>query len=230
MSRILTVNTSSSRCSVGMTDADLQMFSHSNEAGSHGKNLPVLINELLQRSGYTFSDIEAFAVVAGPGSFTGLRIGIGVVQGLAFAMDKPVVLLSTLELLAMSAIRKHGWSDILVAIKARENEVYFSGYTTGTENLPQLKGKEQVCSPDTVQLPENAFNVAQLNGIGSGWQYRESLCRALSQQLATIDPDDTIDDYCIYQLSHRRFHDGLVVDADAVLPNYVKEKLDYGKS
>jgi tRNA threonylcarbamoyladenosine biosynthesis protein TsaB len=95
-------------------------------ARTHGERLPTDLMKLLESAGVDLHDVELFAVAAGPGSFTGLRVGIATIQGLAVAGGRPVVAISTLEALARSAVRDGrkvaAWMD------AQRGEVFGSLY------------------------------------------------------------------------------------------------------
>ena len=106
MTAILSVETSTSACSVALLK-DSQIYTrYSEESRSHSKLLLTMIDEVLAESGLSAADLDCLATGVGPGSFTGLRIGFGVIQGLAFAHNTPVVALSSLHMLAATAVRK----------------------------------------------------------------------------------------------------------------------------
>ena len=103
--RILAVDTATKSCSVAVTEkgflaAELTTVS----AQTHSKHLLKMIHSVINTAGITISDVDGFAVTIGPGSFTGLRIGISSVKGLAVALDKPVVGVSSLDALAQQAL------------------------------------------------------------------------------------------------------------------------------
>ena len=99
--KILAVDTSTISCSVGIADGE-QMLAEETRADkqTHSKHLMKQINDVINRSGISVRDIDGLAVVTGPGSFTGLRIGISTIKGFAMALSKPVVAVSSLACLA----------------------------------------------------------------------------------------------------------------------------------
>gem|GEM_PF-6555701 len=87
-----------------------------------------MIKQLLAESGVALNALDAIAFGRGPGAFTGVRIAIGVVQGLAFALERPVLPVSNLAALAQGALREHGVQQVAAAIDARMDEVYWGCY------------------------------------------------------------------------------------------------------
>jgi tRNA threonylcarbamoyladenosine biosynthesis protein TsaB len=125
--KILAVNTATKSCSVGIVDKDSLLVELILSTGqTHSKHLMEMIDRAINFSGFTISSLDGFAVTVGPGSFTGLRIGISSVKGLVMGTGKPLVGVSTLDAIAMQA----AFSPYLVCpfIDARKGEVYFSRY------------------------------------------------------------------------------------------------------
>lgn len=107
------------------------------DARSHAERLPLEAIGWLSSVGVSLSQLDAFAVVAGPGSFTGLRVGVAAVQGWAFAMGKPVIGVPTLDALASDAAVS-GLRDVLVVpmIDGQRSEVFYSVWRNGVEVSP----------------------------------------------------------------------------------------------
>ena len=130
---LLCIETSTSVCSVALTDkGKLISFREINEGFSHAEKITVFISEILNEAGINVKDLLAIAVSSGPGSYTGLRIGVSVAKGLCLAIDKPLISISTLESMAWGAKNKinKNDSDILFCpmIDARRMEVYSALY------------------------------------------------------------------------------------------------------
>jgi tRNA threonylcarbamoyladenosine biosynthesis protein TsaB len=124
-----------------------------------------LCDEVFSETGVKLNEIDAIAYTKGPGAFTGVRMCIGVVQGLSLASGIPTMGFSTLELLGYKAASCLNSEKIAIAVDARMGEVYWAIYESG------LLLNERICRPD---------NVDKLNqdyiGVGSGWEsYKESL-------------------------------------------------------
>lgn len=121
--KILSFESSAVSASVALTEHDkLVAHSFQNCGLTHSRTLLPMTEALLANCGISLSEIDGFAISAGPGSFTGLRIGVATVKGLCFASDKPCVAVSTLEAMACSA-RSLG-SDICCVMDARAGQVY----------------------------------------------------------------------------------------------------------
>jgi len=144
---ILGLETATSMCSVGIADGE-QIIAELrfNIKNIHAEILAESINQLLKLSGISLKQIAAFAVSIGPGSFTGLRIGLATAKGLAFASGKPLVAVSTLQ--AQAAIC-HQYSvnsvqcAVVPVIKAREGEVYTARFQNAWP-LPLLQSDEML--------------------------------------------------------------------------------------
>ncbi|RMH69517.1 MAG: tRNA (adenosine(37)-N6)-threonylcarbamoyltransferase complex dimerization subunit type 1 TsaB [Gemmatimonadetes bacterium] len=144
--KILAIDTSTSRAGVALVqpttvDALCQL-----EFGNrHGEHLLDLIDFVLSSAGQSITGVDGFAVVTGPGSFTGLRIGISVVKGLAFAAQKPVVTATSLEVIA--TIAAYQSTPVCPMLNARRKEVYTALYDC-TGALPQPLSEVTVIAPE----------------------------------------------------------------------------------
>jgi tRNA threonylcarbamoyladenosine biosynthesis protein TsaB len=137
---ILCIETATSVCSVALTEGERIVSSREiNEGFSHAEKLTVFISEVLEEAGVQVKVLDAIAVSSGPGSYTGLRIGISVVKGLCLSSDKPLISISTLEAMAYGAnekIKKDS-NDYLLCplIDARRMEVYCALYDSAMNCL-----------------------------------------------------------------------------------------------
>lgn len=132
--KILAVDTATQRCSVALVDDKSVISEYSvDHKDTHSKFVMGMIHEVLTTSGLTVDDLNGLAVTVGPGSFTGLRIGLSTVEGLAFAGGKPVTGISTLEALAYAL---YGTQLLICPIlDARRKEVYTGRYRFHGQNL-----------------------------------------------------------------------------------------------
>jgi tRNA threonylcarbamoyladenosine biosynthesis protein TsaB len=143
---LLTVDTSTPTGSVAISRGETLLGEILlNVKSTHTDRLLLTLRQLLTDAGLQLADVDAFGVVLGPGSFTGLRVGVATVKGLALAMDKPVVGVSTLQALAMQI--PFSQYPLCVLLDARKNEVYAGLYLwEGGRPVP--------ARPETVIAPE----------------------------------------------------------------------------
>ncbi|MCE4217818.1 tRNA (adenosine(37)-N6)-threonylcarbamoyltransferase complex dimerization subunit type 1 TsaB [Aquirufa antheringensis] len=135
MSFILSLDTSTQNCSVALHENG-QLITQElvDEEGSHSKSLTLLIEKVMKTAGRTLAELSAVAVSNGPGSYTGLRIGLATAKGICFALDKPLICLPTLRVLA-SAVDAPAGSLLLPMLDARRMEVYAAVYTAALEEV-----------------------------------------------------------------------------------------------
>lgn len=183
----------------------------------HAQRLLPMIDEVLAEAGMALADVDALVFGRGPGAFTGVRIATGMVQGLAFACDKPVIAVSNLAALAQRAWREHGAEQVCAAIDARMDEVYWGCYRL-QEGVMTLAGSEVVCAPEQVSLARGFDNPA---GAGTGWQYAERLAVPVSASWPQMLPDarDLLD------LALPAWASGQLLDAAEAQPVYLRDKV-----
>ena len=144
---ILTIETSTNMCSVALSKGEqLLSLKESKDEKAHGKLLTGFIEEILKDAGLSFDELDALAVGKGPGSYTGLRLGVSVAKGICYAKDLPLIALNTLEVLSSGALEVIAETNLKLAdndllcpmIDARRMEVYTAIYS------PKLEQKENV--------------------------------------------------------------------------------------
>lgn len=130
MARILCIETATTNCSVALFDGEnLLAYAEQNDrAFSHSEKLHVFIDEVLQKAGLVPRNVEAVAVSKGPGSYTGLRIGVSAAKGWAYALGIPLVSVGTLELMARVAAEQTAAQWLVPMIDARRMEIYTAVY------------------------------------------------------------------------------------------------------
>jgi len=116
MTAVLAIETSTPACSVALNLGERLISRYSEEPRSHTRLVMSMVDEVLKEAGIKARALDGLAVTLGPGSFTGLRIGFAAVQGLAFGLELPVVAISTLQVMAETAVRKQGLSYGLVIV------------------------------------------------------------------------------------------------------------------
>ncbi|MBU2705751.1 tRNA (adenosine(37)-N6)-threonylcarbamoyltransferase complex dimerization subunit type 1 TsaB [Zooshikella marina] len=168
MSRILAIDTATEACSAALLIEGDVKESFVVAPREHNERILPMVDELLSSAGLGIKQLDAIAFGQGPGAFTGVRVAAGIVQGLAYAADLPVIGISNLAALAHYAFRVYQHEKVFTAIDARMDEIYFAAYTVNTE------GKLALVIPESVISPENATGYEDMSGwvgVGSGWSY-----------------------------------------------------------
>ena len=166
MTSLLAIETSAEACSVALDVGGeiREKFEHA--PMRHAEILLPAIHALLAEADMPLSRLDAIAFGRGPGSFTSLRIGIGVVQGLAWGADLPVVPVSSLAAVAQQAIDFAGGKrPVCVAMDARMQEVFSCHFRADGNGLARAIDEERVCSPAAVQITAGEAFIAAGNGF-----------------------------------------------------------------
>lgn len=183
---ILAIDTSTEACSVGLLFNNQIIADFVISQRDHTKQILPMVDNILKQADCQLSQLDAIAFGQGPGSFTGVRIGIGVAQGLALGIDKPVIGVSTLMTLAQGAYRKTGTKLILPAIDARMSEVYFGVYQQLADGIWQAMVNECVIKPADVM--DKLVNIELNVGIsaGTGWQTYPTMVERIKDSHHTL--------------------------------------------
>ncbi|MGY5956683.1 tRNA (adenosine(37)-N6)-threonylcarbamoyltransferase complex dimerization subunit type 1 TsaB [Kosakonia sp. BK9b] len=166
--RILAIDTATEACSVALWN-DGTTFAHFELCPrEHTQRILPLVKDVLLDADLSLTQLDALAFGRGPGSFTGVRIGIGIAQGLALGAELPMIGVSTLATMAQGAWRKTGATRVLAAIDARMGEVYWAEYQRDDQGIWQGEETEAVLKPEAV-----IARLQQLDGewamVGTGW-------------------------------------------------------------
>ena len=170
------------------------------------------VRALRAEAGLDFSDLDAVAFGAGPGSFTGLRVACGVAQGLAFGRGVPLLGIGTLEAMACES----GGARVFVALDARMGEVYHACYVDGV-----LQGEIGVHPPEQVPLPDGDGWLACGNAFTAYPRLRERFV----DQVSEWQPERLPGAVGVVRLAAPRFARGEAVDPALAAPVYVRDKV-----
>jgi len=218
--KVLAVDTATEACSAalyveGEIKEEFQLAPQ-----QHTQLILKMVDTLLQQADLKVTDLDALAFGRGPGSFTGVRIATGVVQGLAFAADLPVVPVSTLASMAQYTYQQHQHEKVLSGIDARMGGMYWGCYQPGENGLMQLVGKEQVSPPEAVVLADKE----QWVGAGSAWgSYTEQLSEGLSTAITHQYPEYLPHSSTIAELAAYAHSQGQSVPAAQAQPVYLRD-------
>ncbi|WP_207533948.1 tRNA (adenosine(37)-N6)-threonylcarbamoyltransferase complex dimerization subunit type 1 TsaB [Desertivirga arenae] len=160
MALILQIETSTTSCSVALAEnGNVLSVKEMNERNIHASHITLFIGEVLKCSGRTMSDLDAVAVSKGPGSYTGLRIGVSAAKGLCYALDIPLVAVSTLQAMAAGLIGRFSEQEVLLCpmIDARRMEVYTAIFDQHLTEISPVEAK--------IIDPESFSNVLASNTV-----------------------------------------------------------------
>jgi tRNA threonylcarbamoyladenosine biosynthesis protein TsaB len=215
MAKILSIETSSSVCSVAVHHkGELISLEELNEPGAHSERLIGLIDVALEKCGLAYRQLEAIAVSEGPGSYTGLRIGVSTAKGIAFALGKPLIGINTLKALASS--RSYVLGEVgVAAIDARRMEVFSQVFG---QNLTELSPIESVV------LDEGSY----LGFLEKGRVYFsgdaiEKLKIVISHPNAVFLESSVLSAGGLGRLAFEKYQTGSFENIAYFVPNYLKE-------
>lgn len=218
MGLILNIETSSEVCSVCLAKEGVLIDYREDATGnSHAKALTVFINELFTQNKLTMAELDAVAVSAGPGSYTGLRIGTSVAKGLCYALNKPLLAVPTLQALA-SGIRhatNKAAACYMPVLDARRMDAYTCLYD---------KDLKQVTNLDCVTLNEEFENTLKALGeIYIGGNAMEKCKKIFTSHQFSYIPHVTCDSRDMVELSHERYINAAFENTAYFEPFYLKE-------
>ena len=168
----MAIDASTEACSVALQFNDKVISRYELCPQSHSLRLLPMIDEVLTEVGCNLSQLDGLIFGQGPGSFTGVRIGIGVAQGLAYSANLKLVGVSTLQAMAQLAYINHKEAQVIAVIDARMSEVYNGYYQLDENNIMQPQINEAVTAPSEVKQRLSKV-VEQAYGVGSGWDAYE---------------------------------------------------------
>lgn len=227
MSKLLVIDTASSQCWVALQTAGELLIERSAESRRAAQQLLPMIDRLLAKAGLAAADLSAIAVINGPGSFTGMRIGVGIAQGLAYACELPVVTISSLLASAASAAEREPHRFWLIAEAARDKETYFGAC------MRSETGTFQVVLPDLVLQGDCSAVLRGLLATSNSWAVVGSSAEWLGAAAQDLPLDlhpvtiQQLSPTAICKLAMEALEAGRAILPDQALPNYVKEQLDY---
>lgn len=189
MTTLLALDTATENCSVALLYQG-EITEHTELASrNHTQRILPMIDEILVQSGLCLKQVDALVFGRGPGSFTGVRIGTGIVQGLSLGADLPVIPISNLEAMAQHAFETSGATQVLAGIDARMGEGYFAQFRHRALLLPTFSrpfSQWEACLPEQVCSPQHLLEQLNANGtlikaeswvcVGTAWEaYAHSL-------------------------------------------------------
>ncbi len=220
--KILAFDTSTSACSVALQNGDLVSIRHQIAPMQQAHLILPMIYELLSSCSLAPNELDAIAYGCGPGSFTGIRIASSVAQGIGFAIQKPIIPVSSLATLAQTAFLEQQWTKLLVAMDARMGKMYWASYVINPSGLAELIGDELTVNPAEGLAMTAPNHDEPLYGIGNGWEiHKETLVKRLGFRPKAILATQLPQAKALLQLAQVKFEQGEWVAASQAIPVYL---------
>ncbi|NQZ04106.1 tRNA (adenosine(37)-N6)-threonylcarbamoyltransferase complex dimerization subunit type 1 TsaB [Idiomarina sp.] len=228
---LLAIDTSTENCSVALQVDNTVISREMESPREHSQRLLPFVQAVLEEADIKLSDVDRLIVGIGPGSFTGVRIGVSIAQGLAFGADLAVQRVSSLDAMALEGAQNKTTDWIISAIDARMGEVYWRAYKNDGERLVTF-APAQVAKPEHLNLSEQLSEYGYLTTesvgfVGTGWEtYAEQL-----KATAPVDPQSLA---CrlptaAAMLRWAQQYNEAAVAADELEPLYVRNEVTWKK-
>jgi tRNA threonylcarbamoyladenosine biosynthesis protein TsaB len=224
----LALDASTEACSVALQVDDKVFTRYELCPQSHSLQLLPMVDDLLKEAKIELSQLDGLIFGQGPGSFTGVRIGVGVAQGLAFSAQLPVVGVSSLQTMAQLAFIKHGHKQVIAAIDARMSEVYNGYYQLDEHNIMQAQQAEAVTPPEQLTKHLSELVSTPKYAVGTGWD-------AYQEHLSVLKLNDESPDIlfpnaeAMLVIGQSKLAQGLGVSAENAQPVYVRDTVSWKK-
>ena len=224
---LLALDTATEACSVALLRDGVVRWRYEELGRGHGERVLEMVQSLLAEHGLRLADLDALAVGRGPGGFTGVRLAVGVAQGLAFGAGLRVVGVSDLRAVAQQAFeREPAATHCLVCNDARMQEVYSASFLRDAAGLAQPDvaagaAVERVCAPDAVSVPPRPGLLAAGRGLRAHASLRERALQAGAVVLDDLLPSAEH----IARLAAADFAAGLAMAPAQLQPVYLRDRV-----
>ncbi len=219
--KLLAVDTATEACSAALyLDGEIQ---HRFQLApkKHTQLILPMVDELMAEAGLSPQQLDGLAFGRGPGSFTGVRIATGIIQGIALGADLPVVPVSDMAAIAQAYFNRNQEDTAFVAMDARMSEIYWGVYQRDNEGFARLTGCESVIPATAVDFPD-----LQGVGLGTGWStYHDQLSEILDRRVNHVEADSLPSAAEIVQLGADGFNKNLGVPVEQAMPVYLRDKV-----
>ena len=219
--KLLAFETATEACSVAVWDDGRILERFEIAPRRHAELALPWAEQLLVEAGLARAQLDAIAVSRGPGAFTGVRLGIALAQGIALALDRPVVAASTLAVLALRADAAPG-TRVLAAIDARMGEIYSAAFAMEADG-PRPVSDAQVGAPEALVLPGEADG---WTGVGTGFAALDGqLAARLGDRLARVDAAALPHAADLARLAAAAYARGVACAPERVEPAYLRDNV-----
>ena len=226
----MAIEASTEACSVALTFNNQTISEFELAPQSHSLVLLPMIDRLLKKADIKLAELDGLIFGQGPGSFTGVRIGVGVAQGLAFAANLKVVGVSTLQIMAQRAYVMHEQVEVIATIDARMSEVYAGYYQLNPQGIMEAVLNDTVLAPEKLAgyLSEHLSEEHQVYGVGTGWDAYKNELESLKINAGTpeiVFPNAEE----LLEIGQYYFLKGMAVSAENAQPVYVRDTVSWKK-
>jgi len=214
---ILNIETSSAICSVCLSrDGEVISLKEDNSGTNHASRLTIFIQELLDQNNLSIQELDAIAVSAGPGSYTGLRIGVATAKGICFSITKPLIAVDSLHALAEGMIAAHPNNGFLYCptIDARRDEIYYS--------LIDLKSSILIPSNNVILAPTIPFDIPGDKSILVGGTGAAKTIAQWNNSSLVYDETTLGSSKNMIAISNKKFYDSQFENVASFEPAYIK--------
>ena len=223
--KLLAIDTSTEACSAALAIDDAVTHTRFELAPQqHAELILPMVDQLLREADLRVGELDGLAFGQGPGTFTGVRIAAGIIQGIALGAELPIVPVSSLAALAQGLFSERGQAQVLAAIDARIGEIYWGAYQVDERGILMAVQAQCVGKPDTVPVPV----AGRWFGAGTGWDSYGPILRERlgGDRLLGIEPRRYPHAREVAVLGIEAFKAGHgVVQAEYALPAYLRDKV-----
>jgi tRNA threonylcarbamoyladenosine biosynthesis protein TsaB len=219
--KLLAVDAATDSCSVALQIDDVVYEREALDVRSQSARLLPMIDAVLAEAGLRLRELDALVVGRGPGSFTGVRLAVGVAQGLACGASLPVIPVSDLAMLAQGAAASPDCGRIVACLDARMDEVYWASFRRGGDGLVTVVDAERLSAPDdVVPTIEGPFA-----GVGPGWARYGNLRTRLAESLVVCEPGRLPHAREALALAAPLWRAGRTLAPESVVPLYLRDEV-----
>lgn len=216
--KLLAFDTSGETTSVALTTQGQVLQKLETAPRKQAELLLPMIQTVLAEAELSLQQLDGIALTIGPGAFTGLRVGIGIAQGLSFGLSLPVIGVSTLATLAQGTYRHYQTPAVIAAIDARMKEIYWGSYFLSDSGIMAPIHADCISTPERLVLPNGP--TTEWVGAGSGWgAYTDSLPNCPCYAALIPEAQDVL------TLARAQFESGNTWSAEQVMPVYLRDQV-----
>lgn len=221
---ILVIDTATEACSVALETHEGITHRFEICPQEHSKKLLPMVEEVLNAANVSLAQVDYLGVGVGPGSFTGVRIAMGMIQGLSFGTQLPIVKISTLQAMAQQSFAETGIKETVSLIDARMSEVYFGHYKADESGVMQLQAEELVIPPAEL-ISGQLSSINGYTAAGTGWKAYEAL-----QELTNSTPEVVYPSALhMLPMAKQQIAQKQTFAASEIEPTYLRDKVTWKK-